>query len=254
MHPLNIDVSQFGTADENVGYIESALERGLPELYPVPFPHDRNFVLVGSGCSVTEYVEDIRKDKEDGKVICAIKGSHDWLMENDIVPDCFISVEPRDRTYQLERANDETVYLLASRVYPGVFDKLKDRNVVLWHSWSEENECEAFKGHIGIGGGTTSGLRAVNVGFVLGFRKFKLYGFDSCLSKDKTKKRFTGEGPGAIIDVTVGEKTFWCTHALAQQAQDFQNIYKIMDVNIESIGDGLISAIINERKRMGFKT
>ena len=101
MHPLKIDVSQYGTLDENVGYIESALERGLPELFPVPFAHDGNFVVVGSGCSVINYVEEIRKDQTEGKVICAIKGAHDFLIENDIVPDVFVSVEPRDRAYQV---------------------------------------------------------------------------------------------------------------------------------------------------------
>lgn len=254
MHPLKIDVSQFGTAEENIGYIKDSIARGLPELYPVPFGHDGNFVLVGSGCSVTDYVEEIRADKEAGKVICAIKGSHDWLMENDITPDVFVSVEPRDRSYQLKHANDETIYLLASRCNPKVFDALEGKNVVLWHSWSDEEECKAFEGKIGIGGGTTSGLRAINIGYILGFRKFKLYGFDSCLSEDKKRKRFTGEEPGAVIDVTVGGRTFWCTYALAQQANDFQQVYKVMDVSIESVGDGLISAIIDERKKMGFKT
>lgn len=176
------------------------------------------------------------------------------MIENGIIPDCFISVEPRDRTENLKHKHEEVAYLLASRVNPNVFEHLNDCHVTLWHSWSTDEECEAFKGKMAIGGGTTSGLRAINVGYVLGYRKFKLYGFDSCLSEDKKKKRFTGEGPGQIIDVVVGEKTFWCTYALAQQAQDFQKLYQIMDITIESVGNGLISAIIDERKRLGFKT
>lgn len=250
MIPLNIDVSQFGTSASNSDNIKDALKRGLPEITPAFCAHDGTFVIVGSGCSLPDYIEDIKK--ESGPIV-AIKGSHDLLIENDITPDLFVSVEPRDRRENLKHKNKKTVYLLASRVNPLVFDHLSDCNVVLWHSWSNEKECEAFKGHMAIGGGTTSGLRAINIGYVLGFRKFILYGFDSCLSDDKERKRFTGEGPGQIIDVIVGGKTFYCTYALAQQAQDFQQLYKIMDITVESKGNGLISEIIKERKRLGMK-
>lgn len=252
MHPLTIDVSQYGTLEENAGYIRDSMERGLQELTPAPFGHDGTFVIVGSGCSVINYAEEIKKDQKEGKTICAIKGAHDWLCENEIIPDCFVSVEPRDRVNNLQLHNETTVYLLASRVNPNVFDLLKDRKVILWHSWSDEKECEAFRGKMAIGGGTTSGLRAINIAYIMGYKKIKLYGFDSCLDESKQKKRFTGEGPGAIIDVTVGDKTFWCTHALAQQAKDFQKLYAIMDITVESIGDGLITKIIEERKRMGY--
>jgi hypothetical protein len=110
-------------------------------------------------------------------------------------------------------------------------------------------------GKFGIGGGTTSGLRAINVGYVLGYRKFRLYGLDSCLADDKSTKRFTGEKAGAIIDVIVGGRTFWCNHAMAQQAQDFQQLYKVMpDMTVESFGDGLITAILAERRKQGLRT
>jgi hypothetical protein len=145
----------------------------------------------------------------------------------------------------------ETVFLLASRVNPELFDRLKDYRVLTWHSWSMESECEAFKGRFAIGGGTTSGLRAINVGYVLGFRNFVFYGLDSCLSDDRKTKRFTGEEAGAIVDVIVGDKTFYCNHAMAQQANEFQEIYKVMDVHIEVKGNGLIAMILEERKRLG---
>jgi len=254
MHALDINVSQFGTSKENADHIQSALSRGLQELTPAPFAHDGTFVIVGSGCSVINYANQIREDQRQGKTICAIKGAHDWLIDNGIIPDCFVSVEPRSRVENLVNKNEQTVYLLASRVSPEVFDHLSDCKVMLWHSWSDEKECEAFKGHMAIGGGTTSGLRAVNVAYVLGYRKMKFYGMDSCLDETQTKKRFTGEGPGAVIDVICGDRTFYCTFALAQQAQDFQKLYNIMDITIESVGDGLISAIIDERKKKGLKT
>lgn len=251
IQPLNINVSQFGAAASNALHIRSALKRGLPELVPAMVPHDGTFVIVGSGPSLPEFADEIRQEQLKGRPVCAIKGAHDFLCENDIIPELFLSVEPRDRRENVKHKNKTTIYLLASRVNPLMFDHLSDCRIVMWHSWSIQEECEQLKGKLTIGGGTTSGLRAINVGYVLGYRKFVLYGFDSCLADDKITKRFTGEKAGAIIDVIVGDRVFFCNHAMAQQAQDFQQLYKIMNINIDVKGDGLIAAIQTERKRLG---
>ncbi len=256
MQLLDIDVSQFGTAEGNADNIRAALRRDLPELQPALCSHDGTFVIVGSGPSLPLFADAIRDEQANGRPVCAVKGAHDFLCENEILPELFCSVEPRDRRENLKHANPYTTYLLASRVHPVVFDHLKDRKVVRWHSWSDQPECDVWRGvgKFGIGGGTTSGLRAINVGYVLGFRKFRLYGLDSCLADDKSTKRFTGEKAGAIIDVIVGGRTFWCNHAMAQQAQDFQQLYKVMpDMTVESFGDGLITAILAERRKQGLR-
>ena len=257
MQLLDIDVSQFGTAEGNAENIRAALRRDLPELQPALCSHDGTFVIVGSGPSLPLFAEEIKAEQAKGRPVCAVKGAHDFLCENDILPELFCSVEPRDRRENLKHANPYTTYLLASRVHPAVYDHLKDSKVVRWHSWSDQPECDVWRGvgKFGIGGGTTSGLRAINVGYVLGFRKFRLYGLDSCLADDKSTKRFTGEKAGAIIDVIVGGRTFWCNHAMAQQAQDFQQLYKVMpDMTVESFGDGLITAILAERRKQGLRT
>lgn len=43
-----------------------------------------------------------------------------------------------------------------------------------------------------IGGGTTSGLRAISLFYVLGYRQFELFGFDSC--NDGELLRVNGDG------------------------------------------------------------
>ena len=255
MHPLAIDVQQVGVAESLEDNIRTNMQRGLPEIAPAFYFHDGTFVIVGSGPSLPDFIEEIKQEKAKGRTIVAIKGAHDFLCEHGIEPDLFISVEPRDRRNNLQRKNQHTVYLLASRVNTDVFEHLKDCKVMLWHSWSMERECRVFKGKFAIGGGTTSGLRAINIGYILGFRKFKMYGMDSCLAKDGETKRFTGEKAGKIIDVHVGGKKFLCTLALAVQANEFQELYNIMpDAHIEAVGDGLIAAILDERKRLGSHT
>ncbi len=259
MHKLAIGslrVQQAGNTDSNSENIQSALARNLPELTPAVCSHDGSFVIAASGTSLPDYVEEIRKEQESGRPICAVNGAHDLLVKNGITPNLFVSVDPRNTVVpNVSLKQQDCIYLLASRCNPELFDHLSDCKVMLWHAWSEEPECNVWLGKkFGIAGGTTSGLRAINVGYIMGFRKFVLYGMDSCLGKDRDTKRFSGErvGNAYITDVIVGGKRFWCNGALAQQATEFQTYYKyLQSVSFDIKGDGLLSAIVSERKKRG---
>jgi hypothetical protein len=252
MQPLRIDVDCYGTPELNGQNIVSALKRGLPELTPGLCSHDGNFVIVGSGPSAPDFLKEIRAERELNRPICAIKGAHDLLCSNGINPDLFLCVDPRDRRENIQLANDDTIYLMASRCHPVMFDHLSNKRVVLWHSFGVIAEGDFYKGKPGIGGGSTSGLRAITVGYVMGYRNFILYGMDSCLAEDRLTKRFTGEKAGQVIDVIVGGRTFYCNGAMAQQAQEVQELMNCLPgLHLDIKGDGLLAAIWAERKRMG---
>lgn len=255
LRPLKIDVSQFGASGQHIPHIHAAMQRGLPEFAPSIVAHDGTMVMVGSGPSLPTFIEEIRSERERGRPICAVKGAHDLLCAHGIDPDLFVSVEPRDRRNNLTRKNAHTVYLLASRVAPEVFDHLKDCRVMLWHSYGHQDEMAAFVGQTryAVGGGSTSGLRAIALGYMLGFRHFVLYGYDSCNSQDGTIKRFDGSQTGITTDVFVGDRKFICNYAMAAQANEFQLCtYGLLpDIHLKAKGDGLIAAILAERTRLG---
>lgn len=258
-----------GLAVEN---IRASLERGLPVFSPAIIEHDGHFVLVGSGPSLPSHLQDIAHERGRGRTICAIKGSHDYLIDYEIEPDLFVSCEPRDRP--LKHVGKHTAYLLASRCPPSLFDQLKDSKVVLWHSWASKpgapeptvlnptwddfspaEECEAWRGKgEGVGGGSTSGLRAMMLAFLMGYRKMTLYGMDSCLAPDKYTKRFSGEniGESQPIDVIVGGKRFWCNAPLADQALGFKKMAFYFEeragAHIEVKGNGLLAEIMRVRR------
>ena len=257
MEKLELTVQAYGDVNDLQANIRSALARKLPELAPAPTAHDGTFVCVASGWSMPSFVDEIRKHQESGRPIVSVKAAHDFLCENGIKPDLWINLDPRDRTDQIKHANDHTVYMVASRCPPITFDKLQGKKILLWHSWTDSEEQKAFPaGKLAIGGGTTSGMRAINIGYILGYRKFVLYGYDSCNRADGIK-RFTGEMTGPTLDVYVGDgpdrQKFVCNAAMAQQANEFQMVYTVMpDITVEAKGPGLIAAIINERKRLKF--
>ena len=253
MKKLELQVQAAGTLDELQSNIRACLARKLPEFTPAPTTHDGTFVCVASGWSMPGYIDEIKAHRAAGRPIVAIKAAHDFLMDNGVTPDIWICLDPRDRRGGIDKVNDHTVYMVASRCAPVMFDHLAGRKILVWHSWSDSPEAKALPGgKLAIGGGTTSGIRAINIGYLLGFRKFVLYGYDSCNRADGVK-RFTGEMTGQTMDVFVGGPTgrkFTCNAAMAQQANEFQMVYAVMnDITVDARGPGLIAAILDERRR-----
>lgn len=141
-----------------------------------------------------------------------------------------------------------------------MFDYLKDRKVLIWHAASAPDEQHLMRS-MGVkymlGGTSTSGLRAVNMAYYMGYRKVVLYGMDSCNAADGVTKRVDGSLTGQTVEVVVGitGRKFTCNIAMAQQAKDFQQLWTMMpDIGVEIVGDGLLKAILDERKRLGYWT
>lgn len=273
LNPGGIIALSAGTPEDNAANIRKAIARGLPEFTPAHCAHDGNMVIVGSGPSLPDFVEEIRAEKEKGRPICAAKGAHDLLVEKGVIPDLFVTCEPRFREIRHPQA-DNCTYLISSRCHPDLFDLLKKAgsHVVVWHSWASKpgslppegpgphhwrdfnplEECEVWRGRFGVGGGSTSGLRALAIAHCMGFRNAILYGFDSCLAKDRNTKRFTGEkvGDALILDVIVDGERFFCNGALADQAAQFQRLLQALPgMKVEVKGPGLLAAIMKARAR-----
>ncbi len=258
MHPLAVSIKQVGTDDEITSNIRTNRARGLPEVTPALCSHDGTFVIAGSGPSLPKFVEEIRGERKAGRPILACNGAHDFLCEHELEPDLFLTIDPRDTIIaNTSKKNAHTTYLIASRCSPNLFEHLKDCKVMLWHAWGTGAENDAYEGKYRIGGGTTSGTRAIYIGYVMGYRKFRIYGLDSCLASDGQTKRFSGEKAGAIWPIFVGDtkRQFLANGAMAQQAQEIQKLTEILpDATFEFLGDGLIAAIWEERKRLGMPT
>jgi hypothetical protein len=236
--------------------IRSALARGLPEFQPTLFPHDGTFVVCGSGPSLPSFIDEIRSERQKRRPICAAKGAHDLLCENGIDPDIFVSVEGKPRLENVKHKNPHTLYLLSSRCSPELFDWLSDCKVLMFHTYSDkEAPMQELVGRPLIGGGTTSGLRAVTVGYVMGFARFVMYGFDSCLAGDLRKRYDSGPmKPEQIVDRWVYGRRFLCNRAMSMQADEVQEYMKLFpDLSMEFKGDGLLAALWADRKRRGLR-
>jgi len=256
MQPLKLDVTGFNVPQGLSTHIKYSLSLGLPELSPALCSHDGTFVIAGSGPSLASTLAELREERVNGRPICAINGAHDFLIKHRIEPELFLSIDPRDLRHNVQEKTVNTIYLLASRCAPELFDHLKDRKVMIFHAACVEEEHQALgKDAFLVGGTSTSGLRAINVGYIMGYRKFVLYGMDSCNAPDGITKRVDGSLTGQTIDIYVGGpsgRKFICNVAMAEQANSFQQIWQMMpDAQLEIKGDGLLAAILEERRARG---
>lgn len=229
-------------------HIRLALQRNLP-LIQEHFEHGGVAVLVAPGPSVKEQLESIRKQRELGNPIIAITSAHDWLIENGIIPDYAVAIDPLpDQKKWFKHKNKEVRYMVGSQCHPDTFDHFADCKVFLWHLYIKEGQTYP-PDSILVTGGTTAGLRAINLFYSMGFRQFELYGYDSCLQEGQLRIGGTDNGD-KHVEIIVGGERFITTPPMAAQANEFQNLYQCMpDMYVNAHGRGIISKILEERRK-----
>jgi hypothetical protein len=121
----------------------------------------------------------------------------------------------------------------------------------LWHPGPNNDVAEVLKDlpgeHFPVNGGSTVMLRALPLLRMLGFQRFHIYGWDSCLRDDEHHAYSQDENTeNDLTEITVGGRTFKCRLWMAAQAQEFIIIQKLIadEVEMAVYGDGLIAEII----------
>jgi hypothetical protein len=82
---------------------------------------------------------------------------------------------------------------------------------------------------------------------MLGFKRFHLFGCDSCIEEDKHHAYEQVENDGQlVVPVTVGGETFNCNPWMASQAQEFIDLITVLgnEVELEVYGGGLLHHIL----------
>lgn len=90
-------------------------------------------------------------------------------------------------------------------------------------------------------------LRALPLMRMLGYRKFHIYGWDSCIREDAHHAYAQPENDDTrLTEVTVKGRTFKCHPWMAVQAQEFITITRMLadEIEMEIYGDGLIAHIV----------
>jgi len=250
--PLKITGKCVAEDETLFANMDAAIARGYPQVDQAHPAKTGAILLVASAPSVKGQLELIKKMKAAGSPIVAIKGAHDWLIENGVTPDYALAIDPQEHRIAFYRPQPSVHYMIASQCHPAMFDNLDGYQVTLWHPYVKKGQDRPKKSML-IGGGTTSGLRAISLFYVLGYRQFELFGFDSC--NDGELLRVNGDGlkdGDKLIEVKIDPdgETFDCNMSMALQAEHFQTYYDYLpDATFNGHGRGLIQAIIKKREQ-----
>jgi hypothetical protein len=148
--------------------------------------HDGIAVMVGGGASVADHLDDIRSLVYQGAKVFAINAASQYLRGHGFAVDWQVTCDAKAETAGLV---DPAAcgHLFASHVNPLTLDAAPAP--VLWHSALHVNEdwfpqARRKRGNYALlGGEASSGLGALCVAYCLGFRKFEIFGYDSCHSE-----------------------------------------------------------------------
>lgn len=184
-----------------------------------------------------------------GQPIAALNGAFGVLLQRGIVPDYAICYDPTKHNAEFYRqAPKQTTYLIASRCDPAIFKALEGRKVRVWHVF-DEPEIRSRVGVRMIGGGSTVGLKSLNLLYSMGYDEFDLIGYDSCLSPDR---HHASDQPWndteKVIMVGVGNRAYRATHWMAAQAQEALEQFRAnkLRYSVNVHGNGLIAALVDE--------
>lgn len=174
--------------------------------------------------------------------IAAVNGAFRHLIERGIRPKFAICGDSQEENAAFyATAPKGTMYLMASRCHPSVFEALAGRNVRVWHV-SDAPEWHVIGAGRFINGGATTGLKALNLLRGLGFKQFDLLGYDSCYrdGEHHASPQPWNDGDKVMIATVSGKKfltTPWMLEQAAQAVQQFTHA----DYSVSVRGDGLLA-------------
>jgi hypothetical protein len=209
---------------------------------------DRVAVLVGSGPSMADTIEDIRRHREDGHTIFAMNGAAAYLADRGVVPDFQVMIDPREETKQLVGPAHD--HLIASQCHPAVFDALPDAK--LYHLQIEgiDDDLPDYPHPFALVGGAASvGNTSTVLAYVLGFRTLHLYGYDSSHRDAQSHafhQRMNDGEPNCLVAWNGKEYRTSLTMKLqAEKAQETLRALETAGVEIHVHGSGLLPDMWN---------
>lgn len=242
---------QLNTSEEQ---IRANVKHNIAQGWDQVSPHETNdleVMILGGGPSLAQFEDEIREKRAAGVKCITVNGTYGWCLERDIKPSALIMVDARPFNARFSHpVVDDCKYLIASQCDPSVLDGLPKDRTLLWHTTAElikDLLTDQYKVWWGVPGGSTILLRAIPLLRMLGFKRFHLYGCDSCFMDDKHHAYAQPENDGAIvIPVNVGGRIFQCAPWMTCQAQEMIDLIKFLgdEIELEIYGDGLLNHIL----------
>jgi len=242
--------------------IRSSVQRGLAEA----MPYDRQetpLLILGGGWSLNDHWDEIREKREAGAKLITLNGTYRAAIDHGLTPSAQVMCDARGfNTRFLEPIMPGVKYMISSQCPSATFDAVPADQTLLWHAvvshefgdLLDEEYAILKKTWFPTPGGSTVMLRAFCLLRMLGYYRFEVYGFDSCLSPSGEHHAYSQpENDGKpIVNVTCGDRVFKCHPWMLSQAQEYMDEVGLLGDEVKMVvhGDGLIAHILNTGAQM----
>jgi hypothetical protein len=210
--------------------------------------HDHVAVLVGSGPSLADTLDEVRAHAQAGAVIFAMNGAATYLHDRGITADYQVMIDPREETKQLVGVAKD--HLIASQCHPAIFDALPHAR--LYHLQIEgiDDDLPTYEEAFALVGGAASvGNTSTVLAYVLGFRTLHLYGYDSSHRSAQSHafhQRMNDGEPNCVVVWNGKEYRTSLTMKLqAEKAQETLSALTTAGCTIHVHGSGLLPDMWN---------
>lgn len=215
--------------------VQLALIRNLPEADGADLP---TIDIVANGPSAAE------APIGGMDISVALNGALGLFTAQGLAPTYWAACDPQAMVADfLAEAPAGTCYLVASKCHPSVFDRLKDRDVKVWHI-----DDYPASGRRQVSSAVSITLTAMGLFARLGYRRFRVWGWDGCFRGTQHHAGGYQDAPAAeTITLDIGDRSFETTPTWAAEAKDAERQlawFEWMGIETEIMGDGMIKAFI----------
>lgn len=212
-------------------------------------PRPETLLIVGGGPSLLKTFPTLKEKIAAGGKVFAVNDTHDWLIKRGILPDYMgcIEVAPWPRGKFCTLANDHTEYLLASIGHPTIIEHVLGKKITVYHPWcgiGEDPVINEFDhGGVIVYGAEAISIRALNLGKILGFSKFEMFGVDGSFQDNMPSHAYFDEKhKWPVVNFFCAGRSFRSTFYLARQVDDLRRVLALCDVlrDLKTHGDGML--------------
>lgn len=221
-----MELTQVCNTDDSVitKNIKSALGQNHKWLQ-MAAPHDGHAVIVGGAPSLKFNLKEIELRQQNNQIIFATNNAFNYLRANGIKPEVHVMLDAREENIEFvpQRGNTQCYY--SSQCHPDVIKEASKHDLILWHPMIE-SIFEIIGNDTGdalVGGGSTVGMKAIALAYILGYRKFHLYGMDSSYSEGENHayKQPLNDSE-KVIEVTMNGSKYQSAPWMCTQVEDFK--------------------------------
>lgn len=251
---VQFDIHPPHSADVIATHIAHSTSLGLLEADEAPL---KTLTIIANGPSSKGI--DLKAIKGD---TLAVNGALKLFTDQGLAPTYWAACDPQALVADfLTEPPLHTIYLVASKCHPLIFDMLRGRDVRLWHVNDHPIPLLNGEARRSVMCASSVTLCAMTLMRKLGYRHFETYGWDACFygmahhASDAELEAF----PEGTIDLNVGGEMvdgeisggrwYKTTTTWAAEAQDAVVQTHHADYDVTVYGEGLIRAILDSYRR-----